>query len=617
MLEKLGILDAGAQYGKVIDRRVRELGVESEIIPLDCPDVVLNQFRAFIISGGGESVYSSSAPSYNPNIFRLGKPVLGICYGMQLMNFCLGGEVEKTARREDGLCDIWVNGRSDLFDGLERTQQVLMSHGDSVTKPAYGFMLNSLSEGLIAGIEEPDARLYGVQFHPEVDLTTNGRKILENFLFRIARFSGTFTIENRARKAIAEIQSRVGDKDVLALASGGVDSTVLVALLGQALAPEQIHAIYINNGFMRLGESQEVEVALRALGVNLRMVDASESFYQGRTTHLGREIGPLNRVTNPEDKRRIIGDTFMRVAASEIQSLGLDPQRTFLAQGTLRPDLIESASALASGNASTIKTHHNDTALVRELRAQGRVVEPLSEYHKDEVRKLGLDLGLPEQVVWRQPFPGPGLAIRVICAENPYMTDDFSEINDQLEEYSSSEVSATLIPIQTVGVQGDGRSYSYLAALSGRADWDDLIKRAREIPKAVHSVNRVAYIFGGKIKGPIREITPTRLTPDVIYQLQLADDVVNEVLREFNLLKKLSQVPVVSFPINFGRSGDRSIAIRTFITNDFMTGVPAIPGIDIPEEAVEEMVKGVLSVPGISKVAYDLTSKPPGTTEWE
>ena len=616
--EKLAILDAGAQYGKVIDRRVRNLRVLSELLPMDTLAEKLKAYKAIIISGGPESVYGENAPKYDPQLFSLGIPVLGICYGMQLMNYASGGTVRKQEVREDGQYEISVDNSSVLFKGLDPKQKVLLTHGDSTDSIAREFRVIAKSSNLVSGIEDPGRKLYGVQFHPEVDLTEHGGNILKNFLYSIAGFSGSYTMEDRKLKAIEYIRDTVGDKKVLVLVSGGVDSTVCATILNEALGPERVYALHIDNGFMRLNESAKVRDALEKQGIELRVVDASQEFYSARTTVKGAETPILKTVTSPEQKRKIIGDTFMRVAQKAIGELGLDPSEVYLAQGTLRPDLIESASHIASGRADVIKTHHNDTELVRKLRQEGRVVEPLRDYHKDEVRELGSQLGLPDNLVWRQPFPGPGLAVRIICAEKPYITDDFGRINEKLGEFSTPEISATLLPIQTVGVQGDGRSYSYLAGLSGKKDWNELFRIAKEIPKQVHKVNRIVYIFGDPVTGPVKGITPTYLREDVIAQLQKADDIVNEVLLKYNLIRKLSQVPVISFPVNFGLEGYRSIGIRTFITNDFMTGAPAIPGKDIPESAVDEMVSRILKeVEKVSRVAYDLTSKPPGTTEWE
>jgi len=614
MGEKLAILDAGAQYGKVIDRRVREASVASDILPLSTPATELGSYQAIIISGGPESVYADTAPAFDPDVFNLGIPVLGICYGMQLMNFHGNGQVRQQAVREEGPSEITVEN-SRLFSGLEPRQRVLLTHGDSLETIATGYQVTATSqEGIPAAIEDETRGLYGVQFHPETDLTENGQAILRNFLFGIAGFSGTYTVKNREESAIAYIRDRVGDDDVLVLVSGGVDSTVCAALVTKTLGPERVHALHIDNGFMRYRESEEVAVALDTLGLKLHVVDASSTFYGAPTENQKR----LDAEVHPEAKRKAIGDTFMKVAKEEMRRLNLDPERLYLAQGTLRPDLIESASEIASGNAQVIKTHHNDTEAVRVLRRLGRVIEPLHEYHKDEVRHLGEMLGLPRKIVWRHPFPGPGLAIRIICADEPHRTEDFDRIQERLKSFATKRINATLLPFLTVGVQGDGRSYSYLAALSGNAPWPELFDVARRIPRRVHEVNRVAYVFGSPITEPITTFTPTHLTPDVIRQLQCADRIVTDVLREYDLIRKLSQVPVISFPISFDEPGKRSIGLRPFITNDFMTGQPAVPGVDIPEEALDAIVERILAdVDGISRVALDLTTKPPGTTEWE
>src|SRR5690606_5874569 len=263
-----------------------------------------------------------------------------------------------------------------------------------------------------------------------------------------------------------------------------------------------------------------------------------------------------------------IGDMFMQVVNNTIEGLGLDPQKTFLVQGTLRPDLIESASKLASSNAETIKTHHNDTELVRQLREQGRVIEPLKDYHKDEVRKLGESLGLPKELVWRQPFPGPGLAVRILCADEAYL-ENYDQVYERLQSFASDKFALTLLPIRTVGVQGDGRTYSYAVGITGDTDWFELRKLALQIPKTIHEVNRVVYIFGGKIAQPIKEITQTHLTSEVIEQLQEADAIVNELLMQYELTQSITQVPVILAPLGWGKPQQRSIAIRTMITNDF------------------------------------------------
>ncbi len=620
--EKVAILDAGAQYGKVIDRRCHELGVKSELLPLDISAAELSsqKYKAIIISGSSNSVYQKDSLKCDPQIFSLGIPVLGICYGMHLINFFHGGKVAPASLREDGPCIINLNTKYPIFSGLNQKEQVLMSHGDSVIAQnlAPGFEITATSGDLVAGMANPSKKIYALQFHPEVDLTLNGKKIFKNFLYSIVGLKGNYTVDNRQQQAIEYIKKTVGDKKVIVLVSGGVDSTVCAVLLTQAINPKDIYAIHVDSGFMRLNESKQVERTLKQAGINVKVVNARSNFYNATYKKDNQLIGPLKEIVNPEDKRLIIGNTFMQIADQAVKDLNLDFNDIVLAQGTLRPDLIESASQMVSQNAAVIKTHHNDTSEVRKLRQLGKVVEPLRDYHKDEVRALGTKLGISDSLVWRQPFPGPGLAIRIICADKPYITDDFDQINQALQKFSSKNLSVTLLPVRTVGVQGDGRSYSYLAGISGQADWHKLFSLAKEVPKKIRQINRVVYVFGPKITQPITQITPTYLQPDVITQLQSADDLVTQFLIKNKLIKKLSQVPVISLPVNFGVEGNRSIAIRPFITNDFMTGQPAVPGIDISIDLLNKLVEDIINqVPGISRVVYDLTSKPPATTEWE
>ncbi len=616
--QKIAILDAGAQYGKLIDRKVRELTVESVLLPMDTPKAELEQYGAIIISGGPESVYGSNAPEYDPDLFSLEIPVLGICYGMQLLNYSLGGTVEKKARREDGPCQIELETDAPLFKGMKNKQQVLMTHGDSVDQVADELEVIARSDGLVAGLQHQSKPFYGVQFHPEVDLTVKGKQILANFLFEIAGLEGNYTMEDRRQKAIDYIKDKVGDSHVLVLVSGGVDSTVCAALANEALGQDKVFAVHIDNGLMRLNESKKVKQALEDIGLEPRVIDASEQFLQATTEIDGQETKELCQTSDPEEKRKIIGDTFMRVAADVLDEMDIPADDVYLVQGSLRPDLIESASTVASQKAEAIKTHHNDTNLVRQLRAQGKVIEPLADYHKDEVRELGKMLNLPAEIVWRHPFPGPGLGIRILCAEEPYLTAEFEQINQQLEQFKRDKYEISLVPIRTVGVQGDGRTYSYLAAMSGEPNWPELFEITRAIPKEIHQINRLVYVFGEKFEPPLDQITPTKINQESLVQLRQADAIVEEVLRKYELMKDVAQVPVILAPVNFGQPGQRTIGIRTIITNDFMTGMAAEPGQDLPERAVFEMAERIKQeVANVAKVAYDLTSKPPGTTEWE
>ena len=638
MAEKVAILDAGAQYGKVIDRRVRELAVRSEIIPLSTPvaEIEAQGFNAIIISGGPGSVSASDAPEYDQKLFDTKLPILGICYGMQMLNHHYGGTVVAKAQREDGQEKISVETSCPLFAKLDATQEVLLTHGDSVEKVPSALKTVATSGHIVAALAHTSKQQFGLQFHPEVDLSVNGAAMLSNFLFGVSKLKGDFKPESREAACIAHIRSIVGpNQKVLSYVSGGVDSTVCTALLSKALGADRVVAAHIDNGFMRHEESSKVGEALQSLGVRLKVFDCTQDFLDG-TTDITRKdktrytTGKLRNTTAPEEKRKIIGDTFMKVMHKITADLDLDPENTFLAQGTLRPDLIESASSMASSKADAIKTHHNDTELVRKMRSEGRVIEPLADYHKDEVRELGTMLGLPKDLVMRQPFPGPGLGVRLICTDTPFVCDNFDPVNELvrhiacLEEAPESviqkvkasfgnditpllgaKLGAMILPFKTVGVQGDGRTYSYLCALSSDADpnWATLMLFAKLIPKVCHAINRVCFVFGKKVTGAIKVVTPTFPRPESLAQLREADAKCNKILIDNNLTRVLSQVPIVSFPIDFDAVGEventtkRSIAIRTFITNDFMTGVPAVPGnAEMPNSVLLDMVKEVSKV---------------------
>ncbi len=506
------VLDFGSQFAQLIARRVRELDVYSELLPHDTPyeELVRRGARAIILSGGWNSVYDEAAPRPDPAIWAGRIPVLGICYGAQLMARELGGDVLPAARREYGPANVRITADDGLFEGIEREQPVWMSHGDSITRLPEGFHATAQTDSTpYAGLAAPDRNLYGIQFHPEVVHTPRGRDILRNFVVGIAGVEPTWTPANFIDTTVAGIRERVdaharetgSDGLVICALSGGVDSAVAAALVHRAVG-DRLTCIYVDHGLMRKKESELLRVTFeRDLGMNLVMVDARQRF-----------LARLAGVEDPEQKRRIIGDEFIRVFEEEAAKLG---QIDFLTQGTLYPDVIESATS-ETKTAQKIKTHHNVGGLPADLRFQ--LIEPLRYLFKDEVRKVGVELGLPEAMVMRQPFPGPGLAIRIIGEVTAERLDTLREADwiviDEIKAanlYRSLWQSfAILTPVRSVGVMGDGRTYANVVAIRAvtsedgmTADWaklpyDVLGKISSRIVNEVPGVNRVVYDISSK-----------------------------------------------------------------------------------------------------------------------
>jgi GMP synthase (glutamine-hydrolysing) len=507
------VVDFGAQYAQLIARRIREAGVYSEIVPGDMPaeEIVARKPAAIVLSGGPSSVYAPGAPQVDPALFGAGVPAFGICYGFQAMAQSLGGSVAHTGDREYGGTPLTVTTEGRLFGDLPLEQSVWMSHGDAVSEAPPGFTVTATSTGApVAAFEDVDRKLAGVQFHPEVRHTAHGQTVLEHFLFDIAGLEPTWTMANVVEEQVERIRAQIGEGRALCALSGGVDSAVAAALVQRAIG-DRLTCVYVDHGLMREGETEQIERDFVAVtGVDLRVVDAREQF-----------LGALAGVSDPEEKRKIIGREFIRVfEQAQLEIMREEgPEVAFLVQGTLYPDVVESGGGTGTAN---IKSHHNVGGLPDDIEFE--LVEPLRKLFKDEVRMVGQELGLPDEIVQRQPFPGPGLGIRIVGE----VTEERLDLLREADAIAREELTAAgldreiwqcpvvlLADVRSVGVQGDGRTYGHPIVLrpvssedAMTADWsrlpyDVLAKISTRITNEVADVNRVVLDVTSKPPGTI------------------------------------------------------------------------------------------------------------------
>jgi len=571
------VLDAGGQYCHLIARKVRDLGVYAEVRPSETPAYELASARGILISGGPSSVYDTGSPTVDPAIFACGVPVLGICYGQQLMAYLLGGEVRKGDRGEYGMATLDLDPACDpLFAGLDGRQQVWMSHRDAVEALPEGFSaVGRTATCAIAAIAAPARKLYAVQFHPEVVHTERGKEYLANFVFRVCGCKEDWDALGRLPALEREIREAAGSRNVFFFVSGGVDSSVAFALCARALGESRVRGVYVDTGLMREGETEFI----RGLG-GVEVETAAEQF-----------LTALEGVTDPERKRQIIGEEFVRVQERIFSERGLAGENWILGQGTIYPDTIESGG---TANAAVIKTHHNRVAGIRKLIEAGRIVEPLKSFYKDEVRAAGRELGLPAELLERHPFPGPGLAIRCLCSE------------------TGAPVRATedgyIVPVNSVGVQGDSRSYAPALAI----DAPDHV-RATTLINRLHGVNRV--IAGVETRLPVSQmrVRACSLTPERLARLRRADAAVRRLSQRSGFDRGVWQFPVILIPLGSTPEFPDSVVLRPVASVDGMTA----ESVPIGPELLQEMRAELLRQEGIAGVFLDLTHKPPGTIEWE
>ncbi len=594
-MESIGVLDFGGQYTHLIARRIRALGVHSEVIPSESRAADLPPLKGLIFSGGPASVYADGAPQADPELLALGVPVLGLCYGHQWLSRALGGTVSPGQVHEFGKARLKPEAGHPLFTGMSEAPVVWMSHGDEVTGLPGGFrVLATTPDCAHAAVGDDERRIYGVQFHPEVTHTPEGDKLFRNFL-ELCGCAFDWKVADQMEAVSERLRAQCAGKKVFLLVSGGVDSTVAFDLLNKALGPDRVLGLHIDNGLMRKGESDEVLEFMRAEGFsNLKILDASDRFLEA-----------LEGMSGPEEKRHAIGETFLTAKDEAIASLELDPDEWLLAQGTIYPDTIESGG---TKDAAVIKTHHNRVQGILDLMARGLIVEPLADFYKDEVRELGSLLGIPDALLSRHPFPGPGLGVRLLCNDRP--DTGAPEVEEQFQALlPGTGYIGQVLPVRSVGVQGDARTYAHPGLLQGPLNWDHLESLATDLPNRVRGINRVVWeagSLGGESYLPVH----AALTRSRLDFLREVDAALTGLLRDSGHYAAVWQMPVVLLPLEYGM---KPVAVmRPVESSEAMTARFAALPPEVVAEAWERARKA-----GCGALLYDITHKPPGTIEWE
>jgi GMP synthase (glutamine-hydrolysing) len=582
---QITVLDTGGQYTHLIARRVRELGVYADVQASDTPADLLKGRKGIIISGGPGSVYAPDTPNIDAALPQAAIPILGICYGHQLLAHHLGGRVERGQRGEYGIAHLTVSCQDELWNGLSGSQ-IWMSHFDTVAAVPQGFRVTGSTEvSGIAAMADPERKLYGIQFHPEVVHTHAGQRILENFVFGICNATPDWDISKRVPLVEEQIRATVGQRSVFFFVSGGVDSTVAYTLCLRALGPERVFGIYVDTGLMRLDETPFVRGVFQELGAENFLVERAEDEF----------LLALDGLTEPEAKRKAIGEQFVKVQDRILKTEHFLDGQWILGQGTIYPDTIESGGTAKS---DLIKTHHNRVAGIQALMDSGRIIEPLSAFYKDEVREIGRELGVPEKFLARHPFPGPGLAIRCLCSE----------------AVAKAEVTedGILLPVRSVGVQGDERSYRKAIALDRKPNRHDIEKTAPGLTNSRADINRVVAVCGSK--SPVAEFScfMSSITRQRLTLLREADSIVRKFCLQSGFEDKVWQFPVVLIPVGI-ESARESVVLRPIYSVDGMTADVVL----MDPAQLKTLTSQLLALSGVAAVFYDLTNKPPGTIEWE
>ncbi len=601
-MDKITVLDFGCQYTHQLGEGVRKAGVYSEIVPHDVPYDALRGSKGLILSGGPESVYEKGSIRCDRRFFSGEMPVLGICYGHQLMADDLGGTVGNDGSGEYGEGRITILNNSPLFAGLDSEETVWMSHGDSVLKVPEGFEVLAYSgNGIIAAMGDESRRLYGLQFHPEVSNTPRGKKIIQNFALNICGAKPEWKADNYLERAIAEVRRQVGDGHAYVFVSGGVDSSVAAVIAYKALG-NRVTAYHVDNGFERKGEAEHVKEMLENAGIHVEVLNTQDI-----------TLGRIGRTLLPERKRLIVGDAFVDALYQQIPGFEGN-KKAFLVQGTIYPDSIESGEGVGRSSA-LIKSHHNvASALIKKLKANGRVVEPNIRFFKYEVREFAEQIGLSIEISRRHPFPGPGFAVRYVGRVMKPDDDTQHAASAILDEYG---LRGVVVPVGTVGVKGSHRAYGSLVLIEGEREQYEMIRQvSNRLGNEVPGITRAALILAGKYHSQEEwnDVRRMHITSERLGILREADDIAMRNLVSHGMYDKISQMPVTLFP---GPERIPWVGIRPVVTPDFMTGRPPY----IPEEMTWEYLdttsQEIMGKTPVGGVVLDTSSKPPATVEWE
>lgn len=589
---EIAILDFGSQYTHLIARRIRELGIKSCIYPNDIKTTDLKNAAGIILSGGPKNLAKEEKLNFDANIFELEIPVLGLCYGHQLMADFFGGTVESGQSREYGIAQMNIY-KSPIFENVNKKTTVWMSHGVYVSKLPKGFKkIASTHNKSIAAMENSLKKIYGFQFHPEVYHSRQGMMMLYNFIFNICKAKQNWTADKMLEEIKKEIKKQAQNKNIFLLISGGVDSTVSFALLKKVLGRKKVYGLHVDHGLMRTNESELVRASLAKIGLDDLHVYNAEKEY----------LEKLKGIVDPEQKRKIIGNLFLDITDKIMKKKKMTKKKWLVGQGTIYPDTIESGG---TKNADVIKTHHNRVPRIEQIILEGRIIEPIRELYKDEVREIGLKLGLPRELVMRRPFPGPGLGIRCLCSDGS--DEKIKKIGQDIWQ----------LPIKSVGVQGDERSYAHPALITNtlqeeKRDWKLLRLISPRITNENKDINRVLFLLHGEAK----KLKDSRVKKAFVNKTRLnllrkIDAIVNKNIFNNPSCSHIWQMPVVLVPFGYGTQ--ESIVLRPVESQEAMT----VSFAQIPKTTLYNITEEIKKLNKIDYIFYDITNKPPGTIEWE